>query len=337
MKVEENYSLKSYNTFNIDVRCKYFVESDREEEWLDFVSSYELEPEEILILGEGSNFLFTEDFDGSVLYPTMKGMEMVSEEHDKVVVRIGAGEVWDDFVAWAVERGYGGVENLSLIPGHVGASPVQNIGAYGVEAKDVIVKVEAIDIAKAVKVCFDAIDCRFAYRDSIFKNEWKNKFLVTYVWFELKKQPDFHLDYGSVRTELERLGGEISLQAIRKAIINIREAKLPDVKILPNAGSFFKNPVVMKEIAGQLCEKYPDMPVYPVDEKSVKLAAGWLIEQCGWKGKNIGQAGVHEKQALVLVNRGEASGLEVAHLANEIKKSVFLHFGVFIEPEVYVM
>ncbi len=336
MEVRENYSLKNYNTFGIDVKCRYFVESDTESEFLEFVSSYELKPEEIMVLGEGSNFLFTDDFDGTVFYPTMKGMEIVEENDEHVWVKVGAGEVWDDFVAWAVEQGYGGVENLSLIPGHVGAAPVQNVGAYGMEAGDTIERVEAIQIEKARKETISAADCRFAYRDSIFKGEWKNRYIVTYVVFRLTKVPEFRLNYGSVREELQKLG-EVSLKNIRRAIIQIRRAKLPDVKELPNAGSFFKNPVVSREQAGQLKERYPELPVYPVDEDRVKLAAGWLIEQCGWKGKDLGKAGVYEKQALILVNRAGASGVEVARLANEVKKSVFMTFGVWIEPEVYVI
>lgn len=336
MEVRENYSLKNYNTFGIDVKCRYFVESDTESDFLEFVSSYELKPEEIMVLGEGSNFLFTDDFDGTVFYPTMKGMEIVEENDEHVWVKVGAGEVWDDFVAWAVEQGYGGVENLSLIPGHVGAAPVQNVGAYGMEAGDTIERVEAIQIEKARKETISAADCRFAYRDSVFKGEWKNRYIVTYVVFRLTKVPEFRLNYGSVREELQKLG-EVSLKNIRRAIIQIRRAKLPDVKELPNAGSFFKNPVVSREQAGQLKERYPELPVYPVDKDRVKLAAGWLIEQCGWKGKDLGKAGVYEKQALILVNRAGASGVEVARLANEVKKSVFMTFGVWIEPEVYVI
>ncbi len=336
MEVRENYSLKNYNTFGIDVKCRYFVESDTESEFLEFVSSYELKPEEIMVLGEGSNFLFTDDFDGTVFYPTIKGMEIVEENDEHVWVRIGAGEIWDDFVAWAVERGYGGVENLSFIPGHVGAAPVQNVGAYGMEAGDTIERVEAIQIEEARKDVIDAADCRFAYRDSIFKGEWKNKYIITYVVFRLTKAPEFRLNYGSVQEELQKLGA-VNLKNIRQAIIHIRQAKLPDVKELPNAGSFFKNPVVPREQAEHLKKKYPELPVYPVDEERVKLAAGWLIEQCGWKGKDLGKAGVYEKQALILVNRAEASGVEVAHLANEVKKSVFMTFGVWIEPEVYVI
>ena len=336
MEVRENYSLKNYNTFGIDVKCRYFVESNAESEFLEFVSSYELKPEEMMVLGEGSNFLFTEDFDGTVFYPTIKGIEIVEENEEQVWIRVGAGEVWDDFVAWAVEQGFGGVENLSFIPGHVGAAPVQNVGAYGMEAGDTIERVEAIQIEKARKEVISAADCRFAYRDSIFKREWKNRYIVTYVVFRLTKTPEFRLNYGSVQEELRKLG-EVNLKNIRQAIIRIRQAKLPDVKELPNAGSFFKNPVVSRQQAEKLKEKYPELPVYPVDEDRVKLAAGWLIEQCGWKGKNLGKAGVYEKQALILVNREGASGVEVAHLANEVKKSVFMTFGVWIEPEVYVI
>lgn len=336
MEVRENYSLKNYNTFGIDVKSRYFVESATESDFLDFVSSYELRPEETMVLGEGSNFLFTGDFDGTVFYPVIKGIEIVEENKEHVWVRAGAGEVWDDFVAWAVERGFGGVENLSLIPGHVGAAPVQNVGAYGMEAGDTIDRVEAIQIEKARKEVIPAAECRFAYRDSIFKREWKNRYIITYVVFRLTKTPEFRLNYGSIREELQKMG-EVNLKNIRRAIIQIRRAKLPDVKELPNAGSFFKNPVVSREQAEQLKNKYPQMPVYPVDDERVKLAAGWLIEQCGWKGKDLGKAGVYEKQALILVNRAGASGIEVAHLANEVKKSVFMTFGVWIEPEVYVI
>lgn len=337
MIVEENYSLKPYNTFGIDVRCRYFVEAGEVDELLDFVASYEWEPQEVLILGGGSNFLFTEDFNGTVFYPAMQGIEVVREDAVEVEVRVGAGVEWDDFVAWAVGQGFWGIENLSLIPGHVGAAPVQNVGAYGMEAGERIIEVEAIHLPEARLVRIAGRDCRFAYRDSIFKKEWKNRYIITHVFFRLSKQPQFRLDYGSMRSELERVGGEVTLQKIRQAVINIRNSKLPDVKILPNAGSFFKNPVVPLKLAENLLKQYPALPVYPVDEEKVKLAAGWLIEQCGWKGKVLGQAGVHEKQALVLVNRGDADGVEIAHLANEIKKSVFIKFGVWIEPEVYIL
>lgn len=337
MIVEENYSLKPYNTFGVDVRCRYFVEAGEVDELLNFVASYEWEPQEVLILGGGSNFLFTEDFNGTVFYPVMQGIEVVREDTVEVDVRVGAGVEWDVFVAWAVGQGFWGIENLSLIPGHVGAAPVQNVGAYGMEAGERIVEVEAIHLPEARLVRIAGRDCCFAYRDSIFKREWRNQYIITHVFFRLSKQPQFRLDYGSVRSELERVGGEVTLQKVRQAVINIRNSKLPDVKILPNAGSFFKNPVVPLKLAENLLKQYPGLPVYPVDDEKVKLAAGWLIEQCGWKGKVLGHAGVHEKQALVLVNRGDADGIEIARLANEIKKSVFIKFGVWIEPEVYIL
>lgn len=337
MEIKENYNLKPYNTFGIAVKCKYFVKAEQEDELLDFIRMYEWDPQELLILGGGSNFLFTEDFDGTVFYPAMKGIEIVSEDDTHVYVRVGAGEIWDDWVAWSVEHGYGGVENLSGIPGHVGASPVQNVGAYGMEAKDTIHEVEAIHLERAEKVKISSTACQFAYRDSIFKRMWKNQYIITRVIFRLNKKLSYRLDYGTIRQELEKCGGEISLKQIRQAILQIRQEKLPDVHVLPNAGSFFKNPVVDQEIADQLLKQNPKLPVYPTEPGKCKLAAGWLIEQCGWKGKNRGKAGVYEKQALVLVNRDGASGIEIAHLANEIKKDVFMKFGVLIEPEVYVL
>lgn len=336
IEICENFCLKEYNTFGIDQNCKYFVRSDQEDELLKFIKSYELEPGKVLFLGNGSNFLFTEDFDGVVFYPMMQECKIEKEDNDHVYVRVGSGVLWDDFVAWAVEHGLGGVENLSLIPGHVGATPVQNIGAYGVEAGECIHQVEALDIIKSEKVTIDATACCFNYRDSIFKHEWKNRFLITYVTFRLTKNPVFKLHYGSVKEEVEHLG-EISLQTIRQAIIHIRQSKLPDVNVLPNAGSFFKNPMVERTIANSLLEKYPALPVYPVNDEYVKLAAGWLIEAAGWKGKIIGNTGVHQKQALVLVNLGGATGIEIARLANEIKKSVFLQFSVWLEPEVNII
>ena len=337
MEIKENYNLKPYNTFGIAVKCKYFVKAEQEDELLDFIRMYEWDPQELLILGGGSNFLFTEDFDGTVFYPAMKGIEIVAEDDTHVYVRVGAGEIWDDWVAWSVEHGYGGVENLSGIPGHVGASPVQNVGAYGMEAKDTIHEVEAIHIERAEKVKLSSTACQFAYRDSIFKRMWKNQYIITRVIFRLNKQHSYRLDYGTIRQELEKCGEEISLKQIRQAILQIRQDKLPDVQVLPNAGSFFKNPVVDQEIADQLLKQNPKLPVYPTESGKCKLAAGWLIEQCGWKGKNRGKAGVYEKQALVLVNREGASGIEIAHLANEIKKDVFVKFGILIEPEVYVL
>lgn len=337
MRIEKNFSLRQYNTFGLDCKCNYFIEGDSAEDFIELAATYDLSPEKILILGGGSNFLFTEDFDGTVIYPVIQGMDIVREDAKHVWVKVGAGVVWDDFVAWAVEHGFAGVENLSLIPGHVGASPVQNVGAYGMEAADTVYEVEAVDIRAASLVTLSAAECCFAYRDSIFKHQWKNKYIITSVIFRLNKTAEFKLDYGSIRAEIAQAGGEVSLNAVRQAVIRIRNAKLPDVKVLPNAGSFFKNPVVSLRIAEEMKKQYPDLPVYPLDDEAAKLAAGWLIEQAGWKGKAIGQAGVHDKQALVLINKGNATGLEIVRLANEIKKSVFLKFSVWLEPEVYVL
>lgn len=336
MEVKEDFSLKAYNTFAVDVKCKYFVESDREKDFVEFVRAYDLSEEEVLVLGGGSNLLFTEDFGGVVFYPSMKGFRVEREDEGRVSVNVGAGEIWDDFVAWAVECGYGGVENLSLVPGHVGAAPVQNVGAYGMEAGETIERVEAVDIATGESVKIAAEDCRFGYRDSIFKHEWRNRFIVTRVTFRLAKRPEFCLDYGNVREEVMK-AGEVSLRRVREAVIRIREAKLPDVRALPNAGSFFKNPVVGRREAASLRAKWPGMPVYPAEGGGMKLAAGWLIEQAGWKGRGSGNVAVHDKQALVLVNRGGASGMEIARLANEVKKAVFMKFGVVLEPEVNII
>ena len=308
IEVKEDYSLKAYNTFDIDVKCKYFVESDEEEALRAFVADYEWEPSEVLILGGGSNFLFTEDFAGTVFYPAMQGKEKIKENEEEVWVRIGAGVEW-----------------------------VQNVGAYGMEAGERIDRVEAIALDKATRVEIAGKDCRFAYRDSIFKREWKNQYIITRVVFRLSKKPEFRLDYGTLRSELEKMGGEVNLTNIRQAVIRIRRSKLPDVAEIPNAGSFFKNPMVRREQADRLLAEYPGMPVYEVDDACCKLAAGWLIEQCGWKGRTLGKAGVHDKQALVLVNQGGASGIEIARLANEVRKSVFMKFGIWIEPEVYVI
>lgn len=337
MEIRENFNIRKYNTFDIDVTCRYFVESDKEEDFLEFVSTYELDLSELIILGGGSNFLFTENFEGTIFYPTMQGITCDREDDEYVYVRVGAGVEWDDFVCWSVKQGYGGIENLSFIPGHVGAAPVQNVGAYGVEAKDTIFQVEAIDIEKAQKRIISNEECDFAYRNSIFKGAWKNRFIITYVLFKLAKQPKLRLHYGGVSEKLEQFGGKITLATVRQAIIDIRREKLPSVEEFPNAGSFFKNPIVDIAVAHRLQEQYPLIPVYPISDTQAKLAAGWLIDQVGWKGRRWKQAGVHTKQALVLVNLGGATGEQIAQLANEIKKSVFIKFGVFIEPEVYVI
>lgn len=329
MKVIENVSLLGYNTFGIDVKAKMFYEYTSEAELLDVISQIPAE-ETLLHIGGGSNLLFTNDFDGTILHSAIKGIEIVEEQNDDVLIRVGAGEVWDDFVAYAVEHGFGGVENLSIIPGEVGASAVQNIGAYGVEAKDVIVLVEAIELRSGQKRVFGNLECNYAYRQSIFKKELKGAYAVTYVTYKLKKTPVHNLSYGGL-AKIEPKPSSIA--DVRKAIIDTRNSKLPDPKILGNAGSFFMNPVVSREVFENIQTKYPTMPFYEVAD-GIKIPAGWMIDQCGWKGKRIGNAGVHDKQALVLVNLGGATSEEILHLCETICKDVKQKFGIDIHPEV---
>ena len=329
MKEYKDYSLLNHNTFGMDVKAKRYVEYDNEEELKALIPTLS---GEVLHMGGGSNLLFKGDFEGTVLHSAIKGIEVVDESAESALVRAGAGEVWDDFVAWTVERGYGGVENLSLIPGEVGASAVQNIGAYGVEAKDVIAMVEAIDLSNGQKRVFGTEECNYAYRQSIFKNALKGKYAITYVTYRLQKQPVLKLDYGNIRAVLGD-NGQHTISDVRQAIIDIRNAKLPDPKVQGNAGSFFMNPVVSREKFLSIQKDYPQMPFYEV-EGGVKIPAGWMIDQCGWKGKSLGRAGVHDKQALVLVNLGGATSDEIITLCNTICKDVKEKFGIDIHPEV---
>lgn len=334
MNIQNNYPLLAHNTFGMDVKASVFAEYASEEE-LKGILLQSLCPEgKWLHIGGGSNLLFTGDFDGMVLHSAIKGYEVVDETDDEVHVRVGAGEVWDDFVAYTVEKGWYGAENLSLIPGEVGASAVQNIGAYGVEAKDLIVEVETLEVASDTPRIFTNEECGYAYRESVFKKDLKGKYIVTRVVYRLKKIPSFRLDYGNVRTELEKRGCELTLANVRQTIIDIRESKLPDPKVQGNAGSFFMNPIVPRSLFESLLKEYPQMPHYEVDAERVKIPAAWMIDQCGWKGKRLGNAGVHTKQALVLVNCGGATGQEIIRLSEEIQKSVFDKFGVRISPEV---
>lgn len=331
--LRKNYSLKNYNTFGIEANAKYFFEFDTVEEINDFLSKNDIINIQYLLLGGGSNLLFIEDFNGLVIHPKIKGIKIIEEDEESVLVQVGANEDWDEFVAWAVENNYSGIENLSLIPGVVGAAPIQNIGAYGVEVQEVIHSVDAISIESKNSVVFSNMHCEFSYRNSVFKKEYKNQFIITHVTFKLSKQHNYKVHYGSIDKELEAYG-EINLKNIREVIIKIRESKLPDPEVLGNAGSFFKNPIVDKAQADKLKAKHENMPLYEVNEMESKLAAGWLIEQCGWKGKQIGDAGVHKDQALVIVNHGNAKGHEILQLANDIRKSVLYKFGVKLEMEV---
>lgn len=334
MKITKDYSLLPHNTFGMDVKASLFIEYDSVEELKDLLRRYALEDGRWLHIGAGSNLLFTGDYPGIILHSCIRGFEVVSEDAEAVIVRVGAGEVWDDFVAYAVSNEWYGAENLSLIPGEVGASAVQNIGAYGVEAKDLIVEVETIEVATGKERVFRNEECGYAYRESVFKLSLKRQHVLTHVSFRLKKSPSYHLDYGNVRTELEKRGCELSLANVRQTIIDIRKAKLPDPKIQGNAGSFFMNPIIPRAQFEALLQTYPLMPHYEVDADRVKIPAAWMIDQCGWKGKQSGRAGVHDKQALVLVNLGGAMGHEIIQLAEEIRNSVLMKFGISISPEV---
>ena len=318
----------------MDVKASVFVEYVSEEELKEILLHPSFLEGKWLHIGGGSNLLFTGDFDGMILHSAIKGYEVVKETDDEVHVRVGAGEVWDDFVAYTVAKGWYGAENLSLIPGEVGASAVQNIGAYGVEAKDLIVAVETLEVASGTSRTFKNEECGYAYRESVFKKDLKGKYMVTRVVYRLKKTPSIRLDYGNVRAELEKRGCELTLENVRRTIIDIRESKLPDPKVQGNAGSFFMNPIVPRPLFESLLEEYPQMPHYEVDAERVKIPAAWMIDQCGWKGKRLGNAGVHTKQALVLVNCGGATGQEIIRLSEEIQQSVFDKFGVRISPEV---
>jgi UDP-N-acetylmuramate dehydrogenase len=334
IRFSENHALKPHNTFGIEASTRYFFEFTETEDLETFAKSNETWKElPHFILGGGSNVLFQRDFKGLVLHPNIPGIVIVKENRQNVWFEVGAGEVWDNFVRYCVDYGVGGVENLSLIPGLVGAVPIQNIGAYGQEVSNVIELVKGYDLQQKMPVEFPAVACEFGYRDSLFKRELKNRVVITSVVFRLEKFPEFNLKYGQVEEKVKELG-EVNLQNIRQAVINIRSSKLPDVNELGNAGSFFKNPVVKAEIAEKIREQFPEMPVYPVNDKTVKLAAGWLIEKAGWKGRREGNVGMHEKQALVLVNYGNATGYEIFEFSVKIMNSVKEKFGIELEREV---
>lgn len=330
----ENYSLKQHNTFGIKARAKYFFEFTELDDLRVFLNSKEsLKDEKLMVIGEGSNILFLNDFDGLVIHPNIPGIQIIKEDRQNIWIEVGAGEVWDEFVQYAVDYKLGGIENLSLIPGSVGAAPVQNIGAYGQEVGNVVEKVKGFDLNSSLNREFSAEQCEFGYRSSIFKFKLKNSFVITSVVFKLEKFPEFILNYGQVE-ERAREKGEINLSTIRDAVIEIRQSKLPDVKVLGNAGSFFKNPEVVSVLAEKIKSQFENIPVYPAKNGKTKLAAGWLIEKAGWKGVREGDVGVHDKQALVLINYGNATGQQIYDFSEKIKISVFEKFGVELEREV---
>ena len=327
----KRYSLLPYNTFGLDVSATSFLEYASEDELCRLIGEGKV-TRPFLHVGRGSNLLFVDDYHGTVLHSRIDGIEIVEECDDSVRVRVGAGVVWDDFVLHCVAHKWYGVENLSLIPGEVGASAVQNIGAYGVEVKDVIESVETINI-EGVKRIYTKDECGYSYRNSCFKSAEMKSVFVTYVHFRLGKTARYTLDYGAVKEEVAKQP-ELSLENVRRVVVALRESKLPDPKRLGNAGSFFMNPIVPRSLCDELRKRYPSMPFYDVDAHRVKIPAGWLIEQAGWKGKALGPAAVYEKQALVLVNLGGASGRDIVKLSDAVRKSVHDQFGISITPEV---
>lgn len=330
MTIRDNCSLADRNTFGMDVRADSLIDWASTDELKNVLHDIE---KPVLMIGGGSNLLFMGDFKGTVLHSTITSIEVIGSDSDHVHVKVGAGVIWDDFVAWCSVNGYWGVENLSAIPGEVGASAVQNIGAYGVEAKDVIDTVQTVCLADGSERDFTNAQCRYAYRQSIFKNELKGQYAVTYVIFTLSKVPQPKLGYGAIAQEVEHLGGP-TLENIRKAVIAIRESKLPDPKVLGNAGSFFMNPVISEQEFNIIRSNYPDVPSYPAPDGMVKVPAGWLIEKTGWKGRSLGPAAVYDKQALVLVNKGGATGADIKHLADTIIEDVKQKFGITLSTEV---
>jgi len=339
MKIQDNYSLRQHNTFGIEACASRFVEYNSVEELQEFIcqrkQADDVSP--LLHIGGGSNLLFLNDFQGTVLHSCIQDITVTADENDYVYVRVGSGITWDDWVQYAVDSHWYGLENLSLIPGEVGASAVQNIGAYGAEAKDVIIFVDTIDLQTGEIRHFTAEECQYAYRHSIFKTELRGRYAVTYVHFRLSHSFRPHLEYGGLRAAIVKLGIEdynLTAEQLRNIIIDIRREKLPAPAVLGNAGSFFMNPVVPRTTFERISKDYPDAPHYDVDDDHVKIPAGWMIEQCGWKGRTLGHAGVYEKQALVLVNHGGATGKEISDLCTTIQADVEAKFGICIHPEV---
>ncbi len=336
--VQNNFNLLPLNSFHIDYIARWFccVETVDELHWL--LSDKQFENQQQLILGGGSNILFTKDFDGLVIKNELQGIEKINETDAHIFVKAAAGVVWHQLVQYCISNNWAGVENLSLIPGCVGASPIQNIGAYGVELKDVFYSLEAFSIHEKKLLTLHLNDCEFGYRDSVFKRQLKNQLVITSVTFKLNKQPVFKTSYGAIEQELEKMKvHELSIKAISQAVVNIRSSKLPNPAVLGNAGSFFKNPEIDADKFEQLKTDFPTIAAYPLANGNYKLAAGWLIEECGWKGKTIGNCGVHQHQALVLVNYGGATGAEIFDLSTKIVESVQHQFGVRLEREVNIL
>lgn len=338
MTISSNTSLKSYNTFGIEATAKYFTSVQSLAQLQELISSNAYKNNKHLILGGGSNLLLTKDVDALVIKNDLKGIDIVQETDEHVYVKCAAGEVWHEFVMWCIEKNYAGLENLSLIPGCTGASPMQNIGAYGVEIKDTFYELEAIHAETGEKQIFTKNECEFGYRESVFKRNYKDQFIITSVTYQLSKTPTFHVEYGAIKQELDNMKiSELSIKAISQAVINIRSSKLPNPKEIGNAGSFFKNPEVSSATYDKLKVEFPNLVAYPLENHNYKLAAGWLIEQSGLKGYRTGDAGVHKLQALVLVNYGNAKGKEIYDLSTHVLETVKNKFGVELEREVNII
>jgi UDP-N-acetylmuramate dehydrogenase len=335
MTVQKDVQLKPYNTFGIEVKAKFFVEVTSIEQLQEILQNPDYQSIERLILGGGSNLLLTKDIDGLVIKICIKGLEIIKETDENIWIKSGAGVVWHDLVMFCVNHNYAGIENLSLIPGTVGAAPMQNIGAYGIEIKEVFEELEALEIETGQIRSFDKATCNFGYRESIFKHEAKGKYIILNVTFKLNKQPNFHIEYGAIKDTLAEMNvSEISIKSISDAVIHIRQSKLPNPAEIGNAGSFFKNPEISKAQFETLKAQFPTIPSYPINETTTKVPAGWLIEQAGWKGQRFGNVGVHAKQALVLVNYGGGKGEEIKELSQKIQASVKEKFGIALSAEV---
>nr|WP_294937386.1 UDP-N-acetylmuramate dehydrogenase [uncultured Flavobacterium sp.] len=337
MEIKHNFSLKNYNTFGIEAKAKSFVEVSTTDELAQILKEYQ--NEKLFILGGGSNMLLTQDIDALVIYVNLKGKKILKEDDDFVWVQGNAGENWHEFVLWNLEQNFGGIENMSLIPGNVGTTPIQNIGAYGAEIKDTFVSCDAMKMDTQEIITFTNEECRFGYRESIFKNEAKDKYVITSVVFKLtKRNHKVNTSYGAIDGELAKHNiTDPTIQEVSNAVIAIRRSKLPDPKELGNSGSFFKNPIVSKETFEKAHAKFPDMPHYTISETEVKVPAGWLIEQAGFKGKRFGDAGIHKLQALVLVNYGNATGQEILNVSKDIQKTILEKYGIAIEAEVNII
>ena len=332
-----NYSLKDYNTFGIAANAKYFASFSSEKQLVELLKNSICKTEPLFILGGGSNILLSQDFEGLVLANNIKGIEIIAEDEKSTSIAVGAGEIWHNFVLWSIQENLSGIENLALIPGLVGASPMQNIGAYGIEVKDFITKVSYIEIESGNQKSFTNSECNFSYRNSIFKDKLKGKAVITEVVYKLSKTPLNNTKYGAITDELKRLDKKPSPESIAQAVINIRSRKLPDPKVLGNSGSFFKNPIIKTIQFEKLKKDFPEMIGYKVSETETKIAAGWLIDNAGLKGYRKADAGVHKNQALVLVNYGNASGSEIINLAEEIQQTIVDKYGIQIELEVTIL